>query len=74
LSLPDAEPRKGKRDRAILGLLIACALRREELVRLTLKDVQQREGRWVIIDLLGKGSRLRTFPYLAGSSSGCTNG
>jgi integrase/recombinase XerD len=62
LALPDSGTLKGKRDRAILALLIACGLRREEVVRLTVEDVQQREGRWVIIDLLGKGSRLRTVP------------
>src|SRR5215217_3942775 len=50
LSLPDPETLKGKRDRAILGLLVGCGLRREELVRLTVEDIQQREGRWVIVD------------------------
>ncbi len=62
LSLPDAETLKGKRDRAILGLLLGCGLRRDELVRLTVEEVQQREGRWVIVDILGKGRRRRTVP------------
>jgi site-specific recombinase XerD len=35
LALPDVGTLEGKRDRAMLGLLIACRLRREELVRLT---------------------------------------
>ena len=34
LSRPDPSTNKGKRDRAILGLLLGCGLRREELVRL----------------------------------------
>jgi integrase/recombinase XerD len=62
LSLPDPDTRKGKRDRAILGLLIGCGLRRDELVRLTVEEIQQREGRWVIVDILGKGRRRRTIP------------
>jgi len=37
---------------AILG----CALRRAELAALTMEDIQQREGRWVIADLRGKGA------------------
>jgi integrase/recombinase XerD len=44
LSLPDIETGKGKRDRAILGLLVGCGLRRDELVRLTVEEIQQREA------------------------------
>ena len=62
LSLPDPETPKGKRDRAILGLLLGCGLRRDELVRLRVDELQQREGRWVVVDLLGKGRRRRTVP------------
>jgi integrase len=29
---------------------------------LTLEQLQMREGRWVIVDLIGKGRRLRTVP------------
>ena len=53
---------KGVRDRALLGLLIGCGLRREECAGLQWSDVQQREGRWVIVDLHGKGGRIRTVP------------
>src|SRR5215203_1344938 len=49
---------KNNANRAILG----CGLRRDELVRLTVDDIQQREGRWVIVDILGKGRRRRTIP------------
>jgi len=52
----------GRRDRAILGLLIGCGLRRDELVNLTFEHLQQREGRWVIVDIVGKGRRVRTVP------------
>jgi integrase len=53
---------RGWRDGAILGLLLGCGLRRSEVVRLTLEQLQTREGRWVIVDLIGKGRRLRTVP------------
>jgi integrase/recombinase XerD len=62
LALPDPGTLKGKRDRGILGLLLGCGLRRDELVRLTIEEIQQREGRWVIVDILGKGRRRRTIP------------
>ena len=60
LAVPDRSTVKGKRDYAILALLVGCALRRRELVSLTVEDVQQRENRWVIADLRGKGGRVRT--------------
>jgi integrase/recombinase XerD len=50
---------KGKRDRTILALLISCGLRRAELVGLEVDRIQQREGRRVIPDLVGKGNRPR---------------
>lgn len=60
LRVPDRTTLKGKRDHAILALLVGCALRRRELAVLDIADVQQREGRWVIADLCGKGNRIRT--------------
>jgi integrase len=44
----------------IIALLVGCALRRRELASLNIEDIQLRDGRWVIIDLLGKGGRIRT--------------
>jgi integrase len=60
LGVPDRSTVKGKRDYVILALLLGCALRRRELASLTLEDIQMRENRWVIIDLVGKGGRVRT--------------
>jgi site-specific recombinase XerD len=60
LAVPDRSTLKGKRDAAILALLVGCALRRAELAALCLEDIQQREGRWVIADMQGKGGRIRT--------------
>jgi site-specific recombinase XerD len=59
---PPAEHLRGKRDRAILALLIGCGLRRAELVGLVTQDFQVREERWVIADLIGKGKHIRTVP------------
>jgi len=59
---PNPERIKGKRDRALLALLLACGLRRRELAMLRLRDLEQREGRWAIVDLVGKGGHIRTIP------------
>jgi site-specific recombinase XerD len=56
---------RGKRDRAILALLIGCGLRRAELVGLRMEDLQVREEHWVIADLIGKGKHIRTVPVPA---------
>ena len=61
---PDNQRMKGKRDRALLAVLLACGLRRHGAVRLRLEHLQQREDHWAIVDLLGKGGRghIRTVP------------
>jgi integrase len=58
--VPDRSTLKGKRDYVIIALLVGCALRRQELASLKIEAIQLREGRWVIIDLRGKGGRIRT--------------
>jgi integrase len=60
LAVPDRSTLKGKRDYVILALLVGCALRRNELAELDAETIQQREGRWVLADLEGKGRRIRT--------------
>jgi site-specific recombinase XerD len=58
----DVERLKGKRDRALLSILVACGLRRHEAAELTVDPRQQREGHWAIVDLAGKGGHIRTIP------------
>jgi integrase len=53
---------RGRRDAALIGLLLGCGPRRSEAVALRLDQIQRREGHWVIADLFGKGGRLRTVP------------
>jgi site-specific recombinase XerD len=62
LDAPDTTTTKGRRDRALLALLLGCALRRAEAIALTVAHLQQRDGRPVIIDLRGKHGRVRTVP------------
>jgi site-specific recombinase XerD len=62
LNTPDIATVRGLRDRAILAVLLGCGLRRSEVAALTFTHVQQRDGRWCIVDLVGKHGRVRTVP------------
>jgi len=62
LSAPNSGMLKGRRDRAILAVLLGCGLRRSEVAALTFAHIQQRDGRWCIVDLIGKHGRVRTTP------------
>jgi len=62
LSAPDITTVRGLRDRAILAVLLGCGLRRSEVAALTFTHLQQRDGRWCIVDLVGKHGRVRTAP------------
>ncbi|WP_433968345.1 tyrosine-type recombinase/integrase [Tunturiibacter gelidiferens] len=60
LAVPDRFTLNGKRDYVLLALQVGCALRRNELAELDVVTIQQREGRWVLADLEGKGRCIRT--------------
>src|SRR5208282_6039390 len=62
LSAPEIATLRGLRDRAILAVLLGCGLRRSEVAALTFTHLQQRDGRWCIVDLVGKHGRVRTAP------------
>jgi len=52
--------RKAIRDQALLAVMIGTGLRRSEAADLTWEMIQQRDGRWAIIDLVGKRGRVRS--------------
>ena len=58
LDAPPPDTVKGKRDRAILAVFLFHGLRAEELVRLKLKDLQERRG-VQYLRIHGKGGKLR---------------
>lgn len=62
LGAPDKRTMRGRRDRALLAVLIGCGLRRSEAASLTFDHVQQRDGRWVLVDLIGKRDKVRSVP------------
>jgi site-specific recombinase XerD len=62
LNAPDTRTLKGRRDRALLAVLIGCGLRRAEAANLSFDHVQQREGRWMLVDLIGKRDKIRSVP------------
>jgi len=53
---------RARRDLAILSMLLGCGLRRSELAALKANHIQTRQGHWAIVDLIGKGGRIRTVP------------
>lgn len=65
IEAPDPATLGGMRDRVLLALMIGCGLRRDEAARVDLAQIQQRDGRWAIVDMRGKGGRVRTAPMPA---------
>lgn len=66
LDAPPADTLKGKRDRAILSTFLFHGLRREELCRLKVEDIQLRSG-VIHLRVHGKGGRLRYVPAHPGT-------
>jgi site-specific recombinase XerD len=49
---PDVQTTRGKRNRAILAVLLGCGLRRAEVAKLQICDFQRREEHWAVVDLI----------------------
>lgn len=64
LDAPPENTLKGRRDRAILATLLYHGLRREELCKLRVCDLQQREG-VLHFRIEGKGEKIRFVPVAA---------
>lgn len=62
LDAPNSQTLKGKRDRAILAILLYHALRRAELCKLKVKDVQQERRGVLHMQVSGKGGKIRYLP------------
>ena len=62
LKTADGEDLRSIRDLAMMAVLLGCGLRRAELSALEVADMEIRQGHWAIVDLIGKGSRVRTVP------------
>ena len=61
------ETLKGRRDRAILSVLLYHGLRREELCALKVRDIHGRRG-VLHLRVHGKGGRLRYLPLHPGTA------
>jgi site-specific recombinase XerD len=62
LDVPDRSTYWGKRDAAILSLMLGCGLRRAEMAAMRWTHYQTREDRPCLVDFKGKGDKLRTIP------------
>lgn len=60
LDAPDQTTLVGKRDAAILAIALGAGLRREEIASLTVRQIQMRDRRWLIVDIEGKHHRTRS--------------
>jgi site-specific recombinase XerD len=67
LNAPDPKTLKGKRDRAMLSMLLYHGLRREELTTLSVKDITSRRG-VLHVRVHGKGGKTRYLPLHPGTT------
>jgi integrase len=65
LAAADSDSLRGKRNYAILAILIRRGLRRGELLALRVDAIQLRGGARVVADLLGKAGHIHTIPIPA---------
>jgi len=70
IAAPDSSTLRGKRDRAMLALMLSTGLREAELVALEVEDLRQKlDGKLACYVRHGKGDKQRLVPY--GELAGC---
>jgi site-specific recombinase XerD len=69
LDAPDVDTLKGKRDRAMLAVLLYHALRREEVCKLKVKDYRQERRGVPHLKIHGKGGKTRYVPLHSAAAS-----
>lgn len=62
MNAPDPATKKGKRDRALLALLVGCGLRRGEVVRLNVENLEKQGSHWHLAGVIGIHGRARNVP------------
>ncbi len=62
LERTDGEDLRSIRNLAMMSALLGCGLRRAELSALQVEDIQNRQGHWAIVDLVGQGGHVGTVP------------
>jgi integrase/recombinase XerD len=59
INVPNASSVKGVRDRAVLALLVGCALRSGELVSIQVEEIQKQKGEWFLTNVVGSRGDVR---------------
>jgi len=60
INAPYASGAKGARDRALLALLLGCALRSGEAVKIQFNEIQRQGSDWVLTNVVGSRGNVRT--------------
>ncbi len=60
VNAPDESNIKGVRDRALLALIVGCALRSGEIVTIQVEDISRQKGHWALANVRGTRGASRT--------------
>jgi integrase/recombinase XerD len=59
INAPHVSNKKGVRDRALLALLVGCALRSGEVTEIQMEDIQKERDHWILQNVVGRRGRVR---------------